>query len=225
MMSEEPVHSSTGSYLPFTVCVEGNIGSGKTTFLNRCARNSKMEVLCEPIEAWQDVGGVNLLEKLYADPVTWGMTFQTYVTLTMLQTHVRSNGAAVKVMERLIFSARHCFVESMRMEGTLNQGMYHVLQEWYDFIDEYHQVRADLIVYLRTTPAVAYQRLRERGRNEEGGVTLHYLTRLHELHETWIENERAHRSATIIVIDANKQLADLASDYEECVASILSAVG
>lgn len=74
------------------MCAEGNIGSGKSTFLNRCARRMGVEV--EPIEEWQDFGGINLLKKLYADPVTLRMNFQTYVTLTMLQSHLRSNGGS-----------------------------------------------------------------------------------------------------------------------------------
>lgn len=193
-------------------------------FLNRCARRLGIEVLYEPIEAWQDVGGVNLLDKLYADPVSWGMTFQSYVTLTMLQSHLRSNGAPIKVMERSLFSARHCFVENMLAEGSLNRGMYQVLQSWYDFIDEYHQVRADMFVYLRTSPEVAYQRLRLRGRDEEGGVTLAFLTRMHELHETWMENERVQRGIPMMVIDADKPLAGLNSEFEECIDVMFAAI-
>lgn len=87
-------------------------------------------MLPEPIDEWTNVGGVNLLQKLYSDPINWGMTFQTYVTLTMLQTHLRSNGAPIKIMERSIFSARHCFVENMLADGFLQPGMYNVLQEW-----------------------------------------------------------------------------------------------
>lgn len=223
-MSGGRVHSSTGSRLPYTVCVEGNIGSGKTTFLNRCARRTEMEVLYEPIEQWRNVGGVNLLDKLYADPVTWGMTFQSYVTLTMLQSHLSSNGAKLKVMERSLFSARHCFVESMTLEGALTPAMYQILQHWYDFIDKYHQVRPDMFVYLRTSPAVAYERLRARGRTEEGGVTLAFLTRLHELHESWMENECVHQGTPVMIVNADKPLVDLVSEYEESIEVMFAAV-
>lgn len=46
---------------PFTVCVEGNIGSGKTTFLNHFKSYNNTVVLQEPVELWRDVSGVNLL--------------------------------------------------------------------------------------------------------------------------------------------------------------------
>lgn len=48
-----------------------------------------------------------------------------------------------------MYSARYCFVEKMLSSGVLHEGMYHVLQEWYDFINEHHKVQCDLIIYLR----------------------------------------------------------------------------
>lgn len=46
---------------PFTVVVEGNIGSGKTTFLNHFNKFHDVEVLQEPVEKWRNVQGHNLL--------------------------------------------------------------------------------------------------------------------------------------------------------------------
>ena len=46
---------------PFTVVVEGNIGSGKTTFLDYFAKFKDVEVLQEPVNRWRDVQGHNLL--------------------------------------------------------------------------------------------------------------------------------------------------------------------
>jgi septin family protein len=46
---------------PFTVFVEGNIGSGKTTFLNHFQKFDGVCLLTEPVEKWRDCAGVNLL--------------------------------------------------------------------------------------------------------------------------------------------------------------------
>lgn len=46
---------------PFTVVVEGNIGSGKTTFLNHFNKFTDVEVLQEPVDKWRNVQGHNLL--------------------------------------------------------------------------------------------------------------------------------------------------------------------
>ena len=135
-----------------------------------------------------------------------------------------SNGASIKVMERSLFSARHCFVESMLSEGSLQPGMFHVLQEWFDFIDVFHQPRVDLIVYLRTSPAVAYERLLSRGRPEEASVPLQLLARLHELHEEWIAIERDVKGTPVVIIDADQSLADLEPQFAMCIDNMYRAI-
>lgn len=46
---------------PFTVLIEGNIGSGKTTFLNHFKKFDSVCLLTEPVDQWRNCGGVNLL--------------------------------------------------------------------------------------------------------------------------------------------------------------------
>ena len=41
----------------------------------------------------------------------------------------------------------------------------------------------DLIVYLRTTPDVAFERMRSRGRKEESGAPLDYIKALHKVRQ------------------------------------------
>ena len=45
---------------PFTVVVEGNIGSGKTTFLNHFERLPGIMSLSEPVNLWRNIKGHNL---------------------------------------------------------------------------------------------------------------------------------------------------------------------
>ena len=54
---------------PFTVVVEGNIGCGKTTFLDYFSKFSdRVEVLTEPVDRWRNVNGHNLLQLMYENP-------------------------------------------------------------------------------------------------------------------------------------------------------------
>lgn len=43
------------------------------------------------------------------------------------------------------------------------------------------------VVYIATSPAVAYRRLRVRARTEESSVSLAYLMELHRFHEDWLQ--------------------------------------
>lgn len=49
---------------PFTVFIEGNIGAGKTTFLNHFKKYDDVRLYTEPVEKWRNVEGVNLLVKI-----------------------------------------------------------------------------------------------------------------------------------------------------------------
>lgn len=44
-----------------------------------------------------------------------------------------------------IISFRNCFVECMLSNGTLHKGMYNIMQEWYEYINQNIHIQADLI--------------------------------------------------------------------------------
>lgn len=50
-----------------------------------------------------------LQELMYKESHKWAFPFQTYVTLTMLQTHTELTNKRIKLMERSLYSARLAF--------------------------------------------------------------------------------------------------------------------
>lgn len=54
-------HTSGNKNKPFTVLVEGNIGSGKTTYLQYFTQYKDVTLLTEPVERWRNLDGWNLL--------------------------------------------------------------------------------------------------------------------------------------------------------------------
>ena len=67
----------------------------------------------------------------------------------------------------------------------------------------------DLIVYMRTSPDFALSRLKQRGRGEEHLIDKQYIEGIHQLHEDWLLKGNKIRAASIIVIDANRDLEDM----------------
>ncbi|XP_071444600.1 deoxynucleoside kinase-like [Hetaerina americana] len=214
--------SSKDNKRPFTVVVEGNIGSGKTTFINYFKKYVDVATFAEPVDKWRDVNGHNLLELLYSDTKKAAMTFQSYVQLTMVDIHKRHCSQPIKVMERSLYSARHCFVENLHQNGFLDGPEYAVLDEWYKWLCKKVDVEVDMIVYLRTSPEVALERIKKRGRNEEMEVPLSYLKQLHDLHEKWLCAEKNGISAVpVIVIDGNQILSKMEDDIKRCTQVIM----
>ena len=73
----------------FVIQVEGNIGSGKSTFLNfikkyKNNRNFEIKFIDEPISDWQNINGYNLLNIYYNDMIRNAELFQFFVFTTLL---------------------------------------------------------------------------------------------------------------------------------------------
>ncbi|XP_014670367.1 PREDICTED: thymidine kinase 2, mitochondrial-like [Priapulus caudatus] len=200
----------------FKVSVEGNIASGKSTFLDYFNLSPDVEVRTEPVEKWRNLHGHNMLALLYKDPTRWALSLQTYVQLTMLQMHTKPHERPITIMERSIFSARHCFVENLYHSGKMPTPEYIVLDEWYQWLVANTDVHVDLIVYLRTRPEVCLARMYERDRKEENKVPLAYLNGLHELHENWLVRQVTVKPpAPVLVLDANSNMSDMEHVMEE----------
>lgn len=123
-----------------SICVEGNIGCGKTTLLDyfrnymqqrdkgdASVTQSAPSVIAEPVERWRNVEGENLFHYLYKDPTRYSLAFQTYVQLTMTKLHAKRP----QLMERSIYSARYCFVENLYNLKHLSRLEYVILDKWF----------------------------------------------------------------------------------------------
>ncbi|XP_023326396.1 deoxynucleoside kinase isoform X2 [Eurytemora carolleeae] len=201
---------------PFIVSIEGNIGSGKSTMLKYFERYSDVELIPEPVAEWCDVNGHNLLGKMYQDPKRWSFQFQSYVQLTRLQLLKKPTDCSVKIIERSLQNNRYCFLENHRREETLAPAELSVLYNWFDFLKNNMDIHLDLIVYLRTSPQVAYDRLRERGRKEESGVPMEFIQHLHQCYEDWLITEKfGSPPAPVLILDADQGMDSMLKIFEK----------
>lgn len=170
--------------------VEGNIGAGKSTFLHMLKQYLNVQIMLEPHEQWQNVAdGHNLLDLFYKDPKRWAYSFQSYAFISrimMQQAHARTNPYMIQILERSVFSDRYCFALNAYELRYMNPLEWKIYQEWFSWLVEAYLPKPDGFIYLRTNPAICYSRLKQRNRNEEATVSLDYITKLHEKHESWL---------------------------------------
>ena len=121
---------------PRLVYVEGNIGSGKSTFLNYISENSKYKddciVIPEPLDLWSNVQGYNLLKLYYESPKQHSATFQCHIFFTMIHRHnvmleliqqEEEKGKKIKIvfMERSLESCVFCFSRVLCTRDMISQ--------------------------------------------------------------------------------------------------------
>nr|ACO12399.1 Deoxynucleoside kinase [Lepeophtheirus salmonis] len=209
---------------PYTIVVEGNIGAGKTTFLQDIKELSPpglIEVIEEPVDEWQAYKDkFNLMDMMYQDPKKWSFLFQVQVQLSMMKKYKTPYSRPIRIMERSLLSARFCFVENLYNNGFLEDAELHMLNDLYNFVIEHDCFicQTDLIVYLRTSPETAYQRMLQRSRSKaEKALPYNQFVQIHELHEDWLFRKTKFQplSSRVVVIDGDEELEKMRLNYDE----------
>ncbi|XP_069774162.1 deoxycytidine kinase 2-like isoform X2 [Narcine bancroftii] len=233
--ARSPLGSSAVTPAVTRMSVEGNIAVGKSTFakLLEQVNGDQWEVVPEPIAKWcniptssgnkeeatqRSVG--NLLQMLYQDPHRWSYTFQSFSCISRIKTHLAPltpkllrAEKPVQIFERSVYSDRYIFASSLYELGYLTATEWAIYQDSHTFLLNQFGSRMALegIIYLRASPEKCLRRLQQRGRDEEKGIQLDYLEKLHSQHENWLLNKSTElhfqhlKSIPVLVLDANEE--------------------
>jgi deoxyadenosine/deoxycytidine kinase len=175
------------------LCIEGNIGSGKSTFMTKLKEAFRdREDVCfldEPVEAWtqfkDEEGGI--LEHYYKDQKAWAFSFQmlAYISrLSILRSALSNPKYKYIITERSLLTDREVFCKMLFEQGFIHPIQYQIYQAWFD---EFRTEQDYEFIYLRTSPDVAHWRVNKRGRKGES-IPLEYLEECHRYHEDWLKD-------------------------------------
>jgi len=214
------------------IAVEGNIAAGKSTFLDLVHKYTHIKTLQEPVNNWTNVplerdcvsgANNNLLDTYYSDPARWSFTFQNYVVFSRIREHQsdkENKRQGVFLSERSIWGDRLVFARNLYKQGMMTDLEYSVYCQQHSFCLELcPEAAPDAILYLQTSPEICLERLKQRGRSEEMGVTLEYLQQVHQRHEEWLVQKSVHiprslAETPVMIIDCSRNFTE-DTEYRE----------
>ena len=123
------------------IYIEGNIGAGKTTFIEAFERyciekNIKNAFIKrEPVDQWlntKDKTGKNLLEYFYEDTEKYGFAFQMNAFISRTNDILDMNPNKINFVERSVFTDKNVFMECNFKRGSITEIEYNIYQQWFD---------------------------------------------------------------------------------------------
>jgi len=189
-----------GPIKKMNVHVEGNIGAGKSTFLNFVNDNFECNTSQEPVAEWMKLrdGDENLLDKFYKDIDRWSFAFQMNCFISRTYQVDKLPTDTINFIERSICSDR-IFADNCFESGLMTPIEMKIYVKWSEWLKEKLCRKIDAIIYLRSSPEVSYERIKKRSRKGEELIPIEYLKDLHRLHDKWLENT----DIKVYVIDAD----------------------
>ena len=180
------------------ISVDGNIGSGKSTFVAqlkkqlRWIKNKKIIYLQEPVKEWESFvdkqTNENILQKFYTNPDNWSFSFQmmAYISRVAQLKNIinkHKNDNYVIITERSVLTDKNVFAQMLYDAKKIHDIDYQIYTRWFNEFTQDIQISG--IVYVHTTPEKCHERIIKRNRKGES-IPIEYLKRCHEYHENWL---------------------------------------
>lgn len=163
------------------VVVAGNIGAGKTSLTERIGARLGW------VTAFESVSDNPYLSDFYADMRSWSFHLQVFFLGHRAQQYLDlANMAESAILDRSIYEDAYIFARALHHLSNLNERDYASYRRVFDLL--VRQLPApDLLIYLKCPVPVLVERIRNRGREMESGITADYLSLLETYYEDWLQ--------------------------------------
>ncbi len=161
--------------------IAGLIGAGKTTLATALGKHLGLPVYYEP------VADNEYLADFYRDTARYAFATQIYLLNRRFQQHQeiiwRGGGA---VQDRTIYEDA-VFAATLVKQGLMDERDYRTYLELFRHMSNF-MCRPHVIVYLDLKPETSLERVRQRSRDVETGITIEYLSALREEYERFVRD-------------------------------------
>lgn len=189
------------------VYISGNISAGKSTVLQKCAKDPSITLVHEPVLEWEKHG---LLAAMYDKTLTSG-EFQMMALITRyekIMSAQASRDATRIVCERSLWEDCAIFAKTT-LDGIHLANYQHAYNAIEPTLDH-----SCVHIILHVEPEVALRRISKRARPAEKQVTLEYLQQLADAYE------RFEPPGRVIHVDANGTEEETWAMVTDCLNSV-----
>lgn len=162
--------------------IAGNIGSGKTSLTERLGERLGWQT------AYESVAENPYLADFYKDMRAWAFHLQIFFLGHRAEQYLSlAHGPQSAILDRSIYEDAFIFVRALYQMGNLNERDYQSYRKLFDLVVS-RLPSPDLLIYLKAPVNVIYERIQQRGRAIESGITPDYLELLDTFYTDWMMN-------------------------------------
>ena len=162
------------------ILVAGNIGSGKTSLTERIGERLGWQT------AYESVADNPYLPDFYADMAVWSFHLQIFFLGHRAEQHLEMwKDPRSTIIDRSIYEDAFIFSRALHHLGNLSERDYHAYQRLFTMIIS-NLPAPSLLIYLNAPVTVLMDRIHNRARDMETGITPEYLSLLENFYEEWL---------------------------------------
>jgi deoxyadenosine/deoxycytidine kinase len=164
------------------ILVAGNIGSGKTSLTERIGERLGWRT------AYESVSDNPYLADFYQDMRAWSFHLQVFFLGHRARQHVElAEDPRSAIIDRSIYEDAFIFARALNALGNLSERDYRSYRQIFEQVVT-HLPAPSLLIYLKAPVPVLMQRIRQRARNIETGITPAYLELLDTFYDEWLKS-------------------------------------
>ncbi len=175
------------------IVIEGNIGAGKTSFVQRFSLDINAKALYERFE------DNAFLPKFYAEPDKYAFTLEMSFLADRFHQLRAEQDDRQSLFSSGIVSDYFLMKSLIFARSTLGEDEYRLYRDIFEII--YQRLsKPDLYVYLHKTPDTLLKNIAKRGRSYEKDITADYLKNLENSYFTFFKQ---HAELNPLIIDTD----------------------
>jgi len=207
--------------------IEGNIGVGKSTFLNLLKKYvPEIKILTEPVNNWiNQIFGQSLLDNFYKNPKRWAYTLENLAMIYRVKDHLEQQCKKETnvVMERSIYSGHYCFAINGYHNKFFTDIEWNIYNKWANFLLKSCKPPNGFI-YLKATPDTCFSRIKKRNRISEKSITLSYVKEIDSWHDKFLIKREGIldniKQVPVLELDCNQDFIENNSNFTQHVMKI-----